>query len=70
MSTGDRDELRSAGAITGGIPLLSALAEWAKAREVTENHILPGCEFWAARNIATHERKTTFRSIYSSSEGH
>ncbi len=58
MTTGDRDELYAARAITGKIPLIAALNEWAKARDITEGHLLPAAEAWAARNVQRHERIT------------
>lgn len=56
MSLGDRDELQAARAVAGNVPLLSALQEWATARAITEGHILPAAEAWAARNVTKHER--------------
>ena len=48
MSTGDRDELQAARAIAGSVPLLAALQEWAKGRELTGANILSACEAWSA----------------------
>jgi integrase len=33
------------------------LAEWQKAREITEGHVIPAAELWAARNVSKTERK-------------
>lgn len=57
MSTGDRDELMAAREITGKVPLLAALQEWAKARDITQGHILTAAEAWAARNTLRITRK-------------
>lgn len=56
MTTGDRDELTAARALTKGIPLVSALEEWARGREITGGNILVACEAWASRNGKTHTR--------------
>lgn len=58
MTTGDRDELQAARAIAGKTPLLAALAEWQKARDITEGHILPAAESWASRNVSRTVRKS------------
>ncbi len=56
MSTGDRDELQAARALTGAVPLLAAVREWAKGREISGGNIIPACEAWAARNGKAHKR--------------
>lgn len=53
----DSDELLAARRLTGGVPLLSALAEWAKARALTDGSILAAAEAWKARNMAKIARK-------------
>lgn len=58
MTRSDRDELQAAKAITGAVPLLSALEEWRKARELTAGHTLTACEAWAARNGTAFESVT------------
>jgi len=50
MDRGDRDELLAARNIAGSVPVLAALREWAKARELTSGHIITAAEAWAARN--------------------
>lgn len=53
MTREDRDELLAARRIVGpGIPLLSALDEWARAHQLTGGAILPAAEAWAARNAS------------------
>ena len=56
MSTGERDELQAARNLAKGVPLLAALGEWAKGRELTGGNILPACESWAARNGNVQKR--------------
>lgn len=57
MTRTDRDELQAARALTGSVPLLAALQEWVKARDITEGHILPAAEAWASRNVTRTVRK-------------
>jgi hypothetical protein len=45
----DRDVLVRAKALCGSTPILAALDEWAKARELTSNQVIPAAEAWAAR---------------------
>jgi len=56
MTSGDRDELHAARGITGNVPVLAALAEWAKARDITDGHVILAAEAWAARNISRNVR--------------
>jgi integrase len=58
MSAGDRDELQAARKITRGTPLLAALAEWEKAKQLTRGNILPAAREWAARNGRVAKRIT------------
>ena len=44
MTRGDRDELQSARALTQGMPRLSVLSEWAKARQLTAGNMIAACE--------------------------
>jgi hypothetical protein len=53
MSRGDRDELVAARRIAGATPVLAALEEWAKARELCGGPILAAAEAWAARNATS-----------------
>jgi integrase len=55
MNTSDRDELAAARKAVGTMPLMSALAEWLRARELTNNNVIPAAEAWAARNAAPVE---------------
>lgn len=58
MTSGDRDELSAARAITAGKrPLLSALDEWAKAWELTGGHVLDAAAAWSKKHV------TKFRKI-------
>jgi len=59
MTSGDRDELQAARRIAGTVPLLTALAEWQQAREITSGKFLVACEAWAARNGVSYETITT-----------
>jgi integrase len=56
MTTGDRDELQAARAICGAVPLIAALQEWAKARDISDGHVIPAAESWAARNVTKNVR--------------
>jgi integrase len=56
MTRGDRDELQAARTLTGGMPVLAALEEWAKARQLTTGNVLAACEAWAARTGTAHKR--------------
>ncbi len=53
----DSDELVAARKLAGDTPLLSAIAEWAKARVLTAGNVLPAAEAWKARNLAQIARK-------------
>ena len=50
MSRGDRDELQAARKMVEGLPLLSALEEWAQARQLTAGNVLAAAKAWAAKN--------------------
>lgn len=56
MSVPDREELQAARKIAGTIPLLSAIREWSRARELAGDNIIPAAEAWAARNQNGRER--------------
>jgi integrase len=56
VTRGDRDELQAARAIAGKTPLLAALNEWAKVRDITQGQPIAAAEAWAVRNVAKHER--------------
>ncbi len=55
MGRSDRDELQAARALIGEVPLLAALEEWRKARELTQGNILPASEAWASRSGLSFE---------------
>lgn len=50
MSRADRDELAAARHAVGDVPLLAAVKEWAKARELCKGSIIAAAESWASRN--------------------
>ena len=56
MTLGDRDELQAARKVANGIPLLAALEEWAKARQLTTGNVIAASEAWAARSGTAHTR--------------
>jgi len=58
LSRSDSMELTEARLILEphGVPLLSALAEWAKARELVGPGLLNACSEWAQRRTATLKR--------------
>lgn len=65
MARADRDELILARekAKSLGLPLLSALDELAKIRELTQGHSISAAEAWAARNSTRFERITVSDAI-------
>ncbi len=58
MSRGDRDELQAARNLANGTPLIAAMEEWSKARQLTTGNVLAACEAWAARTGTAHKRVT------------
>ncbi len=56
MARSDRDELQAARKIAGSVPLLAALEEWAKVRDLTQGHAIAAAEAWAARNSNSFKR--------------
>jgi integrase len=58
MSSSDRDELKAARRIakTNETPLLAAIHEWARARQLSDGSIIAACEAWAARKGTPHKR--------------
>jgi integrase len=58
MTRGDRDELQAARRLTGDVPLLAALAEWAKARTLTQGQLILAAESWRLRHSAVIEQAT------------
>ena len=63
MTRGDRDELQAARALTQRMPLLAALEEWAKARQLTTGNVLAACEAWASRTGTAHKRVTVATAV-------
>jgi hypothetical protein len=55
LDRSDVFELTEARIIVDGVPLLSALNEWKKARELAGPAILEACANWAERRIASIE---------------
>ena len=56
MTRSDRDALVAARELCGEVPLLSALQEWRKARDLTQGAIIAAAEAWAARNTTKFSR--------------
>lgn len=52
LSGDDGASLVEARRICGNVPLLSALKEWARARDLTQGHLIAAAESWKARNVA------------------
>lgn len=63
MTRGDRDELQGARKLAEGTPLIAAMEEWAKARQLTTGNVLAACEAWAARNGQAHKRVTVAHAV-------
>ncbi len=57
MTADDAGTFNQARRLCGKVPLLAALGEWARARELTQGNILPAAEAWRGRNAAKIERK-------------
>lgn len=60
MTGDDRDELAAARKIAARfeLPVMAALAEWSRARELTQGNVIAACEAWAARNSSPVDRIT------------
>lgn len=56
VSKADREELHAARQLAGEVPLLSAMREWLRARELTAGNVIPAAEAWASRNSTAHDR--------------
>lgn len=63
MTRGDRDELQAARNLAAGLPLLAAMEEWSKARQLTTGNVLAACEAWAARTGTAHKRVTVLEAV-------
>lgn len=46
----DRDVIKEARRMCGSVPVLAALDEWLRVRELTNGNAIPAAEAWAARN--------------------
>src|SRR5215216_7891517 len=49
LTRGDRDELYAAREICGTTPIIVALKEWARARDLTSSQVVAAAEAWSAR---------------------
>lgn len=58
MTRGDRDELQAARKLADGVPVIAAMEEWAKARQLTTGNVLEAAKAWAARNGQVAKRVT------------
>jgi len=66
MTNADRDELiaaRQIASTAGNVPLLSAMQEWARARELARGNLLAAVEFWAERNNAKTQSFTVSEAV-------
>ena len=57
LSADDAATFSRANEILAGAPLLSALTEWRRARDLTKGNVIPAAEAWSARNTAKTARK-------------
>jgi integrase len=58
MSQGDRDELLALRKLAGDVPPMAAMAEWAKARELTVGNVLIAAKAWASKQGKVEVRVT------------
>ena len=65
MTRSDRDDLQAARAITNPTPLLAALKEWQRIRELTQGHGIAAAEAWAQRNVGGFERVNVESAVAS-----
>lgn len=56
MTRSDRDTLIAARKICGDVPILAALHEWRKARDISQGHVIAAVEAWASRHTAKFKR--------------
>ncbi len=56
LTRGDREELQAARQLCADVPVLSALEEWRKARDLTQGHLIAAAEAWASRNTTKFKR--------------
>lgn len=55
MTQHDRDELQAARSLTGEIPVIAALTEWKRIREITHGEGIQAAEAWAARQGTSYK---------------
>lgn len=58
MTMEDAAALAEARRIAGDVPLIAALSEWSKARELTHGELLPAARAWASKMGASYQRDT------------
>jgi len=66
MTSAERDEwlaAREIATVAGNLPLLSAMQEWARARELARGNLLAAVEFWAERNNSKTRSITVSEAI-------
>jgi len=66
MTNAEREEWIAAREIantSGNMPLLSAMQEWARARELARGNLLVAVEFWAERNNAKTQSITVSEAV-------
>lgn len=56
VSRSDLAELEEARRISGQTPLLSAIQEWAKAKDICDGDLIPAARFWSSRNQSKLKR--------------
>jgi integrase len=55
LTRSDRDELWAARKVCGDVPLLAAVQEWARARDLAKGNVLAAAEAWSARTGTNFE---------------
>lgn len=63
LTRSDVLELTEARVLAGDVPLLSALEEWKRARELVGPSVLQVCEAWSRQRTAEVERKTVKEAV-------
>lgn len=56
MSRSERDDLQAAREICGEVPLIAALQEWKRVRDLTNGNAIAAAETWAARSGVSYKR--------------
>jgi integrase len=57
LSGDDAGALAEARRLCGSVPFLAAVREWARARDLTDGHVIAAAEAWKARNSARIARR-------------